>query len=154
MTENNTLGFLSIDIRPDHQELIDHINNLSSLRPFNDCVLFNNNYNHLYMYVNNFYTLHINEAKYFKGPIVVFDDISCDFLLNCISKQKILWMQEPIKDKKLFLNNYDVNYRKYSLLDTIICEDIETYNILKTLWKEPILLTEIDYEKILSNIQL
>ena len=154
MTNNNTIGFLIIDVRPDDQNIINHINNLSKIRPFIDFVLFNSNYSHLYMSINNFYTLHLNEAKYFRGPIMVFDDKSCEFLLNCISKQKILWMQEPVTNKTIIDKDFHNTYNKYSKLDTIFCENEETHKILNTLWKQSILLEEIDYEQIISNIQL
>lgn len=154
MTENNTIGFLIVDVKPEHHDIISHINNISKSRPFVDCVLFNSNYNHLYMSINDFYTLHLNEAKYFRGPIIVFDHSSCEFLLNCISKQKILWMQESIRNEIFIDKDFNDIYNKYSKLDTILCEDEETHKILNTLWKQSILLREINYEEIISNIQL
>lgn len=154
MTENNTIGFLLIDVQPSHQDILNHINNISKLRPFIDCVLFNSNYNYLHMSINDFYILHLNEAKYFRGPIVVFDDKSCEFLLNCISKQKILWMKDTIDIKSIVTADFNETYNKFSKLDTILCENEETYKIINTLWKPSILLKEIDYEKIISNIQI
>lgn len=154
MTDNNTIGFLIIDVQPTHQYLIDHINNMSKLMPFVDFVLFNSNYGYLSMSINNFYTLHLNEAKYFRGPLMVFDDNSCEFMINCISKQKILWMQEPLCNKPTFDGYFDDTYKKYQTIDTILCSDETTNDIINTLWKPSILMKEPDYDKILSHIQL
>lgn len=69
------IGFYLIDA--DHSEkcnaIIDTINNMVDSHPYDNIILFNNQYNRIDNNNKKFPILHINQAKYFDGYLLVFD---------------------------------------------------------------------------------
>ena len=69
------IGFYLLDVEQKNlkqQNILQAINELYEIRPHDNVILFNNRF--LTVDPNQkYYTLHINEAKYFKGILFVFD---------------------------------------------------------------------------------
>jgi hypothetical protein len=69
------IGFYLLDIEQTnkkHQAILKCINELYTIRPHDNIVLFNNKFSSVDP-EQKYYTLHISEAKYFKGILFVFD---------------------------------------------------------------------------------
>jgi hypothetical protein len=69
------IGFYLLDINSknqQHAKILESINSLCKLRPYDNIVLFNSKYNNVDL-DHKYYILHINQAKYFDGILFVFD---------------------------------------------------------------------------------
>ena len=69
------IGFYVLDIEQQNQKqqtILKCINELYSIRPHDNIVLFNNKFASVDPN-QKYYTLHISEAKYFKGVLFLFD---------------------------------------------------------------------------------
>lgn len=164
-----TLGFLATSIEDSTKSkfIIDIINKFSGFAPYLDHILFNSYYNILNRDINKFATLHLNEAKYFTGPIITFNLSDALFLKQCISKQKILFITEPEWVDSINLANDGNSYEKTQLMqyrslrdiyinsmDLLITNTQELKQLIDICWKPSVLITENEYEKIYENIQL
>lgn len=134
------IGFylLNIDQGDYHANILNSINKLCEIRPYDNIVLFNDNYNTI---DNNrkYYTLHISEAKYFKGFLFLFD-----------IKSLMLTRTFPAPKKQILVANnlpwttqQNVAYRFWHSLYMnkdleIITENQDMYNLYANCWKNPI----------------
>jgi hypothetical protein len=164
---NNTLGFLVTSIENNEQSkfILETINRLSLAGPFIDHVLFNSFYNHNITSFNHFATLHINEAKYFKGPMICFSLNDMIFLNECIAKQKIFWVAEiewPSAINNQTNNYQSVKLKKYEELkkiyvdqnDILCSSSANLKNILDICWKSSLLIPDNTPEAIYEYIKL
>jgi hypothetical protein len=154
---NKTLGFLALSIENTEQSkfVLETIDRLSKAAPFMDHILFNTYYFTHMSPFNNFATLHINEAKYFKGPIVCFTLKDMVFLTECISKQKIFltntdeWstaIQAPRNNyQNDRLSQYKELYNLYVESNDLLCTTCsELHPLLDICWKKSLLLSNVE----------
>ena len=69
------IGFYLLDVNANnshHKAILNSINELCKLKPYDNIILFNNKFD-AFDIDHRYYTLHISEAKYFKGLLFVFD---------------------------------------------------------------------------------
>ena len=135
------IGFYLLDItnqNPKHQSILASINNLCQNRPYDNIVLFNNQFNSVDVN-HKYYTLHISEAKYFKGILFVFD-IKSALLTKTFPapKKQILIVDQvewQIKNNMPYKFWHDV-YMNDSF--ELVTENKDMFEICKLCWKEPI----------------
>lgn len=164
---NKTIGFVALSIENDQQSkfILDTINRLSIAAPFLDHILFNSYYFSNITSFNSFATLHINEAKYFKGPIICFTLKDMIFLSDCISKQKIFicnnneWTHsitnQPTDYLTMQLTRYNELYKYYVSSNDLLCTTSSVFKpLLDICWKSSILLPESNPESIYEYIKL
>jgi hypothetical protein len=158
---NNALGFIAINIEdnPQSKFTVDMINKLSDSAPYMDHILFNSYYQFLPKESNRFATMHINEAKYFTGPLVAFSLKDALFLKQCISNKKIFFMIEPEWMKSIHVEseNYEnMKLMQYATLRDIYVDSIDILctnnpdlkNIVDIAWKESVLVPDSECEKL------
>jgi hypothetical protein len=148
------IGFylLDVDSSSYHRQILKAINDLCQLRPVDNIVLFNNQFNTIDL-EQKYYILHINQAKFFKGPLFVFGT-KASMLTNtfpCPTKQ-ILYMQTPEWSEHPELpftawSNIYLNDNTYLLTD-----NIDTHNLIKICWKEPLPLINSINAEALNNV--
>lgn len=164
---NKTLGFLSTNIEDSAQSkfIINTINALSDCAPYLDHVLFNSYYQILSQTPNRFATLHINEAKYFTGPLITFSLKDAVFLKQCISKQKIFFITEPewLKAVHPSSENYETTQlMQYMTLrdiyvdsmDLLVTHNTNLQEIVSLCWKDSVFIDPNKYEQLYEHIQL
>lgn len=135
------IGFYLLDIQADNDKqtkIIDSINDLCKYFPYANIVLFNNQYNNIYK-DNKFYTLHIQQAKYFDGILFVFDTRSAMLTQTFPApKKQILYIAEPEWCKDTSIPHsfwYDI-YMKENI--ELIVANNEMYDLCEICWKKPI----------------
>jgi len=149
------IGFYLLDIsnaNQKHQQILNMVNKLCELRPYDNIVLFNNQFQTIDI-DHKYYILHISEAKYFKGLLFNFD-IKSAMLTKTFPapKKQILFVDEPEWHNKRDLP-YSFWYNIYMNEDF---ELISTNNDIKKLcdicWKEPISNIENFEAKEVDNV--
>jgi len=151
---NKTVGFVALSIEDTEQSkfILDSIDRLSRAAPYLDHILFNTYYFTNLSSFNNFATLHINEAKYFKGPLVCFTLKDMEFVSQCISNQKIFipsnaeWLsfsQNPNSDPlNPNLSKYEELRKLYVTNNDLLCTiSPDLKGLLDICWKNSILLS-------------
>lgn len=135
------IGFYLLDIDASniyHKQILESIDSLCKLRPSDEIVLFNDVTKTAHPNLG-YYILHINEAKYFKGLLFVFD-----------TKSLILTKTFPSPSKQIFIVNEadwvvnkTVNYNVWNSMYNN--NNIELFTIGKSLndlceicWKKPL----------------
>ena len=149
------IGFYVLDIEPNNtfqNQILSSINDLCKLRPYDNIVLFNNQFNKL---DNNhkYYILHIQQAKYFDGILFVFDTKSAMLTQTfpCPKKQ-ILYITEPEWSKNPSLP-YGFWYNIYMKeQNSLIANSQEMYDLLDICWKKPVSLMSSINSKDLDNV--
>lgn len=134
------IGFYVTNIRGSNKDLIiNTINDYIIAHPYDNVVVFNDNYDAITN--NNFYTLHISHAKYFKGLLLVFD-INDIFLVRSFPSpsKKIFFATEPY-----WQNHKTTPYKMWSeVFDNsdidIVVNNASLFDIYKICWKEPLCL--------------
>lgn len=163
----NSIGFVVPSIEDDEKsnKILGIIDKISSSTPYLDCVVFNSFYSHYSPMINKFGVLHLNEAKFFLGPIIAFDLASMLFLKSCITSYKIFFPLELEWQKYVNFNHStnDPDYEKLSQYfglrelyinnSLLITENPEHKKILDICWKESLMI-ENNYEKIFEHIKL
>lgn len=146
-----TLGFLSIEMNDDTESkfIVDYINNLALNYPYIDMILFNSVYKRADENSNKFAVIHINEAKFFTGPIIVFNLKNMLFLNKCIGK-KIFFSLRPE-----WISASNVNYKDlknlYKDAPDILLIPTDKYKELYSLcWREPSVMEPSDYQKVIE----
>lgn len=132
------IGFYILDIDQNnarHQTIINTINRLCALRPSDNIVLFNNNFNAVDT-EQKYYILSINHAKYFNGLLLLFD-----------TEQALLTKTFPGPEKQLlFMSqpdwgaNYGIPFTLwYSIyMDKrfeLLAESDDMAQLIETCWK-------------------
>lgn len=155
---NKTIGFVALNIEDNEQSklILDSIDRLSKAAPYLDHILFNTYYfTNLSSSFGSFATLHINEAKYFKGPLVCFTLKDMEFVSGCISNQKIFiansaeWVpytSDPNRDPmNQHLSRYDELRKLYVSENNLLCTNSsEIKGLLDICWKNSVLLSPIE----------
>lgn len=147
---NQSIGFLSIEIGTDTESnfIVNYINSLAANFPYTDMILFNSVYNRVDNSINRFSAIHINEAKFFTGPIIAFNLKNMLFLKHCIGK-KIFYALRPEWDAL----SKNINYQDLKSLyvdtpDVLFVPTEKDAEIFSLCWKEPIVLEPKDYLKV------
>jgi len=151
------IGFYAVDIssdNPDDFKKIESLNKLCELRPYDNIVLFNNSFKYIDRQPK-YYTVHISEAKYFKGVLFLFD-----------TKSALLTLTFPAPTKQILFAN-DLQWQEdtrfpYSFWHNIYMnENIELIStnkkaddLCKICWKNPLAYIEnYDHEEINNVLQ-
>lgn len=146
------IGFYLLDITSNNEQqdtIIRSINDLCYSRPYDNIVLFNNQFAKI---DNNkkYYTLHIQQAKYFDGYLFVFDTRSAMLTQTFPSpKKQILFLSSPewSSNPSLPYSFWENIYMKDNI--ELITNQKETYDLCDICWKQPLhLLTEINSKEI------
>lgn len=151
------IGFYLLNItsnNPYQTQILDMITQLCKLRPLDNIVLFNNESDIIHSNYD-YYILHINEAKYFRGILFVFD-----------ANALLLTQTFPGPNKQIFITNtpqWTTNHQiPYAVWKNIyLNENIdiitinqELYNIINMCWKSPLsYLEQLNGEEINNVIQ-
>jgi hypothetical protein len=149
------IGFYLLDVdakNADQTKILAAINQLCVDRPYDNIVLFNNQFNKLDNR-HKYYILHIQQAKYFDGILFVFDTKSAMLTQTFPSpKKQILFMSEPEWSVNPALP-YGFWYSIYMKPQVeLLTDKQETHDIIDICWKKPIgLIPEIN-SKELQNV--
>jgi hypothetical protein len=164
----NSIGFVvpSVEENEKSKNILNIIDRISSSTPYSDCVVFNSLYSNYSPMINKFGVLHLNEAKFFLGPMIAFDLASMLFLKSCVTSHKIFFPLE-LEWQKYVNFNHDVNDPDYEKLSQyfglrelyvnnslLVTDNIEHKKILDLCWKESLIIENNNYEKIFEYIKL
>lgn len=150
------IGFFIPEINSDvvSHDLIDNINKLCKIRPYDNIAIFNNYFN-LIDHNKQYYTLSINHAKYFNGLLFLFrtEDAFLTQTFACPKKQ-ILYLNEPEWLKSLEMP-YTVWYNIYMSNNfEIISGNEHIHKLFEICWKPPIKqISNFHYKEIDNVIQ-
>lgn len=145
------IGFYLLDITADNDQqnkIIDSINGLCKKRPYDNIVLFNNQFARI---DNNkkYYILHVQQAKYFNGVLFVFDTRSAMITQTFPApKKQIMCINDPewTRSTSLPYSFWHNIYMKSNV--EIVANNQASYDICDICWKKPIhLMNEINYEE-------
>lgn len=132
------IGFLLLTVNQskEHLQILQAINRLCELRPYDNIVLFNN-YFETVDKDKKYYILSMNHAKYFRGNLFVFDTQSAMLTADFPAQDKhILHLSSPEWSGKqapytLWHNVYMKNHLE------IITNTQENYDLINICWKKP-----------------
>lgn len=138
------IGFYLLDITmsPEHKNILNSISGLSKLRPYDNIVLFNNKFNAIDTDAR-YYTLHINQAKFFNGILFVFG--TKEALLTqtfpCPTKQ-VIYMSQPE-----WSSHTNIPYIFWSNIylqsnTELLTDQQNTHDLLNICWKKPLPLID------------
>jgi hypothetical protein len=151
------IGFYLIDINHNNESdirKIQSLNNLCKLRPYDNIVLFNSQFNAVDT-DSRYYTLHISEAKYFKGFLFLFDVKSALLTLNFPAPKKQILFLDSIDwqhDHKFPYSFWHNIYMNDNI--ELISTTKEINDLCKICWKDPLSYIEnYDHEEINNVIQ-
>lgn len=146
------IGFYLLDIEATnkkHKTILESINSLCDLRPYDNIVLFNNKMNNVDL-DHKYYVLHMSQAKYFKGYLFLFD-----------MRSSMVTQQFPAPKKQImFIDNNDwsskadvpyVFWEKTYLNDNFefVANNKELYDIFELCWKKPLsIINDYNYRGI------
>jgi hypothetical protein len=149
------IGFYLLDVTSNNSKqdvIINSINQLCNSKPYYNIVLFNNQFAKIDIN-KKYYTLHVQQAKYFDGILFVFDTKSAMLTQTFPSpKKQILFLSEPewSFNPALPYRFWENIYMKDNI--DIITDNQKTYDLCEICWKKPIhLLKEINSEE-LENV--
>lgn len=150
--EHMDLGLISYNM-PNSSLTIKYLELLRQLtknRPFNQYVIFNS-YNEI-LDTLSVPILHVSQAKFFYGDIIVCDMSSLLLAIECVNARNVYYYCDQIP--------WEENIREYSYWQKIftssslkvIAKDQKIYDIFELLWKKPIAtIKDLNYESI-NNI--
>lgn len=150
------IGFYLLDITANNEKqdtILNSINQLCTDRPYDNIVLFNNQFAKIH---NNkkYYTLHIQQAKYYDGLLFVFDTRSAMLTQTFPSpKKQILFISDAewANNPALPYSFWENIYMKDNF--EIITDNKDTYNLCDICWKKPIhLLSNISSQEFIHVI--
>lgn len=138
----------------DHRYIIENINRLCEIRPYDNIVIFNN----YFQFVDpnkKYYVLSANHAKYFRGLLFMFD-IQSAFLTQTFPgpDKQIIYMQTPEwADKTNMPYTLWYNIFMSNKFDTISGND-HISKLIDICWKPSLAKIEkFDYKEINNVIQ-
>lgn len=149
------IGFYLLDINNNDQKdknILSMINDLCVLRPYDNVVLFNNQFNAIDI-DHKYYILHISEAKYFKGLLFTFD-IKSAMLTKTFPcpKKQILYVDKAEWSEKTDLP-YSFWYNIYMNEDfELLSSDKKMHELCQICWKEPIATISDFSSKDIDNV--
>ena len=135
------IGFYLLDVEQNnslHKTIINTINELYDIRPNDNIVLFNNKFA-MVDPNQKYYILHINEAKYFKGILFVFDIKSAMLTKSFAAPSK----QILLVDKAEWLQKKDIPYVFWEHIYNHENFELLTHNdyistICENCWRKPL----------------
>lgn len=135
------IAFYILDIEQNntrHQEILQAINNLCLLRPQDNIVIFNNNFNTIDIH-QKYYLLPINQAKYFRGLLFLFDTENALLTKTFPGPDK----QFIYIDKPIWSDNGNIPFTVwYSIyMDNrfeLLVDSEYLYDLVTTCWKQPL----------------
>jgi hypothetical protein len=149
------IGFYLLDVVANNEKqeaIISSINKFCESRPYDNVVLFNNQFAKIDVN-KKYYTLHIQQAKYFDGILFVFDTKSAMLTQTFPSpKKQILyisgpeWSANPSLPYAFWENIYMNNNLE------IITDNKDAYSLCDICWKQPLHLLESINDKELINV--
>lgn len=149
------IGFFLLNITSQNEKqvgILESINKLCSIRPYDNIVLFNNKYANVDL-DHKYYMLHINQAKYFDGILFIFD-IKSAILTRTFPcpKKQILVLDENVWNTRrntpyVFWKNIFMNPD----LELIVTDE-KLYNECDICWKKPISIINQNSIEDLHNV--
>lgn len=150
------IGFYLLDVGPENQKqklILSGINALCEKLPYSNIVLFNNQFNNIDL-GHKYYTLHIQQAKYFDGILFIFDTKSAMLTKTFPGPKKhVLYISEPewSKNPNFPYGFWHSIYMQNNL--EIITDNKETYDLCEICWKKPAsLITEFNSEELYNVV--
>jgi hypothetical protein len=132
--------------------ILNSINALCTARPYDNIVLFNNRFNTIDV-GHKYYTLHISEAKFFKGVLFVFD-IKSALLTKTFPapKKQILHISENIWSEKK-----DIPYKFWESIYMndrfeLIADNQDMFELCDICWKTPLATIQNFQPKDIENV--
>ena len=149
------IGFYLLDVDVQNQKqtmILNSINALCTARPYDNIVLFNNRFNTIDV-GHKYYTLHISEAKFFKGVLFVFD-IKSALLTKTFPapKKQILHISENIWSEKK-----DIPYKFWESIYMnnkfeLIADNQDMFELCDICWKTPLSTVQNFQPKDIENV--
>jgi hypothetical protein len=150
------IGFylLDVDMSEKCKIILQAINDYCKNNRQNNVVLFNNQFNAVDL-DPQYYILHLNQAKFFKGLLFVFGTKPA-LLTNSFpcAKKQIIYMTEPewSAHPELPFTVWSNIYLNDST--ELLTDNLDTYNLMNICWKKPLsLIKSFDAEAINNVIQ-
>jgi hypothetical protein len=149
------IGFYLLDIDVQNQKhtmILNSINALCTARPYDNIILFNNRFNTVDI-DHKYYTLHISEAKFFKGILFVFD-IKSALLTKTFPapKKQILHISENTWSEKK-----DIPYKFWESIYMnnkfeLIADNQDMFELCDICWKTPLSTVQNFQPKDIENV--
>jgi hypothetical protein len=134
------IGFFLPNIVNDsyHNNILENINNLCEIRPYDNIIVFNN-YFHTIHDNKKYYVLSINHAKYFSGILFVFNTQDA-FLTKTFPgpNKQIIYLDKPewSMDQRMPFTVWHNIYMSNKF--EIIASNKELYSLVDICWKKPL----------------
>ena len=149
------IGFYLLDVDVQNQKqtmILNSINALCTARPYDNIILFNNRFNTVDM-DHKYYTLHISEAKFFKGILFVFD-IKSALLTKTFPapKKQILHISENTWSAKK-----DIPYKFWESIYMndkfeLIADNQDMFELCDICWETPLATVQNFQPKDIENV--
>lgn len=151
-----TLGFLGIEIddSPESSFIVNYINSFGEANPYIDLILFNSCYKRIDQGINRFATIHLNEAKFFTGPVMAFNLKNMLFLKHCIGKKLFYSLRPEWAGLSKNINYQDLRSLYIDVPDVVFVPTVEEAEIFNLCWKEPVVMDPQEYNKVLEYGQV
>lgn len=149
-----SIGFLSIEIRNDPQSkfITNYINGFADAFPHLDVILFNSVYDKPDETINAFSLIHINEAKFFKPPIIAFNLKNMLFLQHCICKKVFYSLQPEWLELSKNIHYADLKNLYETIPDVLLVPKPDIAELYELCWKKPIVAETNDYNKVVEHV--
>lgn len=127
---------------PEHRNILSAINGLCKIRPYDNIVLFNNQFNAIDIDAK-YYMLHINQAKFFNGLLFVFGTKEALLTQTFPGPTKqIIYMNQPE-----WSSHIDMPYTFWSNIYLrpnieLLTDSLNTHDLLNICWKKPLPLID------------
>lgn len=132
------LGFYLLNIEDSKFSILDAINNLCMKRPYDNIIIFNNDNKTVNHNIAKYYFLHINQAKYFSGPLFMFDIKSMLLAKTFPSPSKqILWVSTPewANDPSMAYSFWYNIYMQDNI--ELVTDNEQLWSVIDLCWKTP-----------------
>lgn len=132
------IGFYLLNINDAKFSILEAINNLCIKRPYDNIIIFNNENKTINHDIPKYYFLHINQAKYFSGPLFIFD-VKSTLLTKTFPgpKKQILWVTNPEWSNDPSVS-YAFWYNIYMANNIdLVTSDTQLWDIIDLCWKTP-----------------
>lgn len=149
----NNIGIVLPILLKDNKDCIKILDSLNSLDKNKKIVIFNSYNNIAY---DRYPILHINQCKFFKGSLFVYDVFGLILGVSCHHIEKIYYYSSALP--WTVQTQYDYDFW-HDLFDNdkveIIAQNLQIYNYYSSIWKKPIAVQKefnieksLHYEKI------
>lgn len=148
MTNDLGIVLLTLENTRVYDSIFASIQNMIKQNPYKQICVFNSKNNRIE--TGNVPILHLSQAKFFSGNLLIFDTLSLLFAKNFVSVNKIyFYVSDFLWTGQQYSNYYEVK----NLFDTknleFIARDEQTSDIYEICWKKPITISkDINYESL------